>query len=173
MKLVVPHTGVRPTTQLYLDQLEVLDPVVQEVEYKDVSSDHWAYTRVLEQEWQQRESFVLMEHDTIPWPGAITQIWRCPYDWCFYGYTPDIDLVENGCAPFGLVKIGAPIIKTFPEVWSKMREYYDEDYELAWMYHDIWMFDYIVNKLKGPKPHQHYPSVFNANPGGSEGLFGE
>lgn len=162
MKVIVPTTGLRPATMLYIND-KVVDPGA-EYEVVDVSSDHWAYTRVLEKRWSEGESFVLLEHDVVPWPGAITSVWNCPYPWCFYGYTPNIDLVENGCAPFGLVKISDKLISDFPEVWSKMREYYEEGYEYAWMYHDIFMFDYIVNQLKGPKPHQHWPSVFNANP---------
>lgn len=172
MKLYIPNTGVRTTTQLYLNQLNVLDPGVGEVVYKDVSEDQWSYTKVLEELWQQGETFALMEHDMVPWPGAITQIINCPYPWCFYGYTPDIDLVENGCAPFGLIKISAKLIEEFPEVWTRMRAYFDEDFEFAWMHHDTFMFDYIVNQQKGQKPHQHFPSVFNANPGGPEELFG-
>lgn len=162
MKVFIPMTQLQPATEIYtLDK--TVDPGADYTQV-DVSSDSLAYTRYLEGRWQQRDSFVNMEHDVVPWPGAINQIWYCPYPWCFYGYVPDVDCVENNCAPFGLVKFSSELIKTFPEVWSKMREYYAEDFEYVWQYHDVWMFEYVVNKLEGPRPHQHYPAVFNANP---------
>lgn len=167
MKLVIPYTKLELATELYL-----LDKTVEsfefEVEYKDVSSDHWAYTRVLEELWEQGESFVLMEHDIVPWPGAMSAIAKCHFPWCFYGYTPDTDYLGNRAAPFGLVKFSKDFIQRYYDVWTEMRSYYKSDYEYVWMEHDKWLLQYVVprkgsNSCDSYRPHQHSPSVFNAN----------
>lgn len=162
MKIFIPTTGIRQATEIYTrDKVAEPGAVYETV---DVSSDHWAYTRYLEQRWQEGETFVNMEHDIVPFPGAITQIWNCPYNWCFYGYVPDVDLVENGCAPFGLVKFSKDFINSTQGLWRMMREYYDENYEYVWQCHDVFMFHKLVKERGQWKPHQHFPAVFNANP---------
>lgn len=163
MKVYVPATEVQLATRLYM-QNQLVEKDVQ-YEIVDVYLDPWAYTGHLEECWHRGETFVNLEHDIVPWPGAITAITECTEPWCFYGYVPEIDCVKNGCAPLGLAKITSELIKLYPDVWKVMREYYTPlDYEYVWQQNDIWLFDYIVNQKKGAPPHQHFPSVFNANP---------
>lgn len=155
--IYVPYTHVRESTYLYLLQSVEREDVV----WVDCSISEWAYTDYLQQRWNARKAFINLEHDITPWPGAITSLMTCPNPWCFFGYTPQLDLVANGAAPFGMVKFTPAIMDAVPRVWEHMRDRYRGD-ERAWSFNDIFFFEYAT--AAGCNPHQHFPSVLNAQP---------
>lgn len=161
--LFVPATDLREATRLYLHTMALepgqIDPVVV-----DVSASPWAYNTHLADRWREGRGFVNMEHDIVPWPGAITAMWRCPEPWCAYGYLPDLNM--NGASMLGLTKFAAPVIAALPDVWTDMRATYDADPRMddytRWATCDMWFTDYALKR--GLACHQHTPAVFNANP---------
>lgn len=156
-QVFVPHTHVREGTYLYLLQQTEKDDVV----WVDVSEDRWAYTDHLQARWDEGKTFLNLEHDIVPWPGALEQLLLCESPWCFFGYRQNLDYTINGSAPFGLVKLEDRIIAGLPEVWRQMR--IDQvDNPDAWKYNDIHFFSYA--QAHGWHPHQHVPSVLNASP---------
>lgn len=52
--------------------------------YFNTSIDDEAYWRLLCALWAQKESFILLEQDKVPQPGAIQALWNCPNLWCAY-----------------------------------------------------------------------------------------
>lgn len=163
MRVFVPYTRLSEATKAYLEDKTVEMSGELKVEFVDVSRDRWAYTDFLQSRWDEGEAFINVEHDIVPWPGSLTAMKYCPCDWCFYGYIPGIDCVENNCAPFGAVKFSSRLIAQTPNIWREMREYY-ADYEFVWQHHDTWMFNYVVELKKTRStysPHQHWPPVFN------------
>jgi hypothetical protein len=159
VRIYVPFTQLREATNIYLHSTalepDMLDPAV----LVDVSANRWAYTNHLQRAWRVGVSFINLEHDMVPWPGSLSAMWRCPAPWCFYSYIPSIH--PGTCAPFGAVKFSAEIIAALPDVWDAMRKEYCDN-PRAWAFNDIHFFRYAKNH--GISAHQHWPSMFNANP---------
>lgn len=53
-----------------------------------VAQDDFTYGQALERHWQAGEPFINVEHDIVPWPGALEALWSCasPEPWCGYPY---------------------------------------------------------------------------------------
>jgi hypothetical protein len=160
-QVYVPYTHLREATRLYLAD-QTVEPDGKEVHLIDVSHSSWGYTEHLAARWTIGQSWVNLEQDVVPWPGAIGALWRCREPWCFYSYLSHIDMVANGGAPFGLVRFSTGFMRQTADVWTQMRAYYEPDYAQVWRMNDIFLFDYC--RQRGIVPHQHSPGVFNANP---------
>jgi len=152
----VPHTHVREATRVFLAHQK------HPIHYVDVSGDRAAYAEYFQARWDERETFISLEHDIVPWPGAIEELVACREPWCFFGYDAGIDCAADRCAPFGLVKFDARLIAAVPDVWREMRTAFAGDANM-WMYCDVFMHRYTAEG-RGIPPHQHYPAVLNANP---------
>lgn len=48
--------------------------------------DEYSYSRFLCLLWEEARDFILLEHDIVPWPGALTALEECPFGWCSYRY---------------------------------------------------------------------------------------
>lgn len=153
----VPFTRLADATESYLQQCQTLEPDPIDALLVDVSGSPDSYVSYLSERWRARRSFVNMEHDIVPWPGALSSLWRCDYPWCGYGYLPQTDM--NGGMTLGLVKYGWQLIEALPDVWKDMRRRWVTDPH-RWKYCDIWMNDYAHRR--GIRCHQHFPSVFNS-----------
>lgn len=53
----------------------------------------YAYDRLIRRLWSEGQPFVLVEHDILPWPGAVQQLWECDRPWCAFQY-----LIFGRCA---------------------------------------------------------------------------
>ncbi len=42
------------------------------------------YWRCLAEAWEEAESFIVLEGDKHPAPGALLELWVCPWSWCTY-----------------------------------------------------------------------------------------
>jgi len=162
--LCIPHTRIGDATEVFLATYGCV-PENMPVERIDVSGSPSAYLDYLEARWDEGKTFVNLEHDIVPWPGALQELNNCPRNWCFFGYLPGLDFVEiSGAAPFGLVRFRSSFIATVPDVWKNMRRRFaDRDDPHMWRINDIELANYT--KERGLfTPHQHSPSVLNANP---------
>jgi hypothetical protein len=54
--------------------------------YEDVSSTPFSYHLLINELWNEGEKFILVEHDVLPWPGALTQLWECDCAWGAFQY---------------------------------------------------------------------------------------
>ena len=163
--LYVPHTRVEEATQAYLLQEQSFPDTVWpndqryprfSVEYVDVSGGPQDYTRHLQQCWEKGQTFINLEHDIVPWPGAIASLLECPQPWCAFGYLPYLDITTN--APnLGLAKFSDVFISATPQLWQRM-----PSRPAQWRYNDMWLWEYA--KTHGLLPHQHWPSVLNLGP---------
>jgi len=158
-RVFVPYTELQPATATYLAD-RIASGRHTEVTLVDVSESRWAYRNYLQARWDEGLDFINLEHDVVPHPGAIDELWECPQPWCFYGYVAGIDHVANGSAPLGCMKITAVLMAQFPDVWERMRGYVTDG--LIWRWNDIWLFG--TARKAGVLPHEHTPPVFNANP---------
>ena len=146
-----PYTDLSPITRNICEKLEDWEAVY-------VGSSEWGYTNFLQQLWDDHEDVIIVEHDVIPWPGAIEALWSCPCEWCYYPY--DLD---NPLFPYlGCTKIKATFMDKVPHVWEKQREskVWEERANMPpWSWCDGWLW-LMSGKMEG---HKHMPGVVNAN----------
>jgi len=76
-KVYVPWTSNRGPYPECRAALEPSDPV-----YVDVSSDDFAYWRMMKGVWEKGEPFIIVEHDVLVWPDTIALLDACPRQWC-------------------------------------------------------------------------------------------
>jgi hypothetical protein len=157
VKLYVPYSRLGVATEVFLTSpLYTPLPVV----LVDCTADDWAYQKYIEEVWAQGEDFINMEHDIVPWPGAVHELIKCAHPWCFFGYdysTPD--LASSGAAYFGLVRFRQSIIRQLADVWVDRRK---QHWPIPWRGMDTHFFHYATRRDLWP--HQHSPAVLNANP---------
>ena len=81
MKIVVPYTQLHPDTVAAVwDAFEPGDEIV----WADVTGSDKAYFQILNEHWRQGQTFVNLEHDKVPAPGALRELHDCESPWCSY-----------------------------------------------------------------------------------------
>lgn len=67
----------------------------------------YAYDRLFRRLWAEGRPFVIVEHDILPWPGAVQQMWACDRPWCGYQYLVFGEMrVQLGCVKFDPSRLG-------------------------------------------------------------------
>jgi hypothetical protein len=99
-----------------------------------------------------QRSAILIEHDILPTPEQLEDLWACPEPWCAHAYPPFELRNYNGSADvvvgFGLCKLGAPLLEKMSIVpFPKVR----------WDHCDF-VFTAFARQY-GFKVHQHYGHV--------------
>lgn len=115
-----------------------------------VMQDDYHYSRLLTDLWKRQESFIIVEHDVVPWPGAIYSMLDCPEQWCAYSYprAPG-DLIEA----LGCIFIDESLIKENVD----LHKYWNH---VAWNQLDGAVISQLLRV--GYKPHVHTPPVAHA-----------
>lgn len=145
IKIFIPYTKIQPATLISLIGYKYT-PVKVEGDF--------GYSNYFKDRWNEGETFINLEHDIVPYPGAISAIWDCPLEWCVYDYhlpnhwNRNLEDEVNGI-PLGCMKISAEMIKKTARMWDK---------PIIWN-----KCDQHLTRC-GLQVHQHYPSVVNANP---------
>lgn len=88
----------------------------------------FGYGKLIADLWRQGRGFILVEHDIVPWPGALDAMWKCPEYWCgypypyfYYTYAPDSRrqmLRSHAC---GCVKFSDVLVKGWPDLPTERR----------------------------------------------------
>ena len=149
MNTYVPFTELQPATLIALYGYDYT-PIAVKGE-----NDYYHYFK---QRWEAGEAFINIEHDVVPWPGAIEAIEQCERDWCVYNYSlpvhrdQDLENVETAI-PLGLIKISSELIAGTKDMWAEPCEWNKLDWRLN-----------QYARSKGFRAHQHFPSIVNANP---------
>ena len=95
MKVYCPHARILPETRAALDHSGY------EWIAADVTGSDTAYTELLQKLWRVGETFAIVEHDIVPWRGALEQLDECPRDWCSFDYPFGGSMHAGlGCARF-------------------------------------------------------------------------
>lgn len=164
MRIFCPYTDVQNATLTALSKY-----FWTELIFVDVHGD-WSYLNYFKQRWLEGETFINIEHDVVPWLGAIEEIWNCPHDWCCFTYYCMPGEPHPPPTPIGLVKFSEAFIKQIPDVWKIHKDtYYEWAHKLdpdgvtcTWNFLDYFVYEYA--KDRGISPHEHWPSVVNAKP---------
>jgi hypothetical protein len=106
MKVIVPSISEDCPTALALTKEGVpFELVLMENEY--------SYSDMFCELWKVGEGFILLEHDIVPWPGAITALDDCEQPWCSYEYP----LAPNTLRPaLGCIKVCKWVVKSNPDL---------------------------------------------------------
>jgi hypothetical protein len=142
VNIIIPHVQLHPL----LPQL--LSRYGHAPTYIDVSASSDAYWNLLNDLWQKGETFILVEHDILPWPGALEELWQCPGLWCANSYDQrGIGIYHS----FGCTKFSAELIRRLPDVWSRIGHHWSRlDSEFEWQACQA-----------GLRPHPHRPPVIH------------
>ena len=77
MKVIVPHVEFRPDLCRLLED-EGINP-------RFVSThEHDGYWECLSDAWAEGDTFIVLEGDKYPAPGALLELWECLRLWCVY-----------------------------------------------------------------------------------------
>lgn len=147
MRVFVPHTRLQVATRVALRRVEH-EPVELTAGY--TYPDYWR------DRWHAGEGFVNVEHDVVPWPGAVESLIECPAPWCAFGYhTNDVfaDRERSSYPYVGCVKFSARAIELTRGACDGLTDWLMVDHALA-----------LALRAAGLDVHQHFPSVVNANP---------
>ena len=105
---------IQPTVIVpYAQKSAILDSVklglgIQGLRPRMVKLDsELSYDVLFRELWAKGEPFILVEHDIIPWPGAVQELWTCPEPWCGFPYYVFGELrAYLGCTKFDPARLG-------------------------------------------------------------------
>lgn len=122
-----------------------------EVGYREMKTRH-DYGDMLAELWEKGEPFINLEQDVLPWPGALTELWKCSEPWCA------LPIIVNRLVNhtnLGCVKFSAGFIKSYPDVW----ESYPRNDVFDWGSLDSWLY----KQMKPVTHHRHGPPAIHLN----------
>lgn len=129
-----------------------------------VVKDEYTYGETMHRYWQMGDTFINVEHDIIPYPGALEALDQCPYQFCGYDYPIGHAGLTGPCrgSALGCVKFGSLLIGRFPDL-SEPWQY------VNWNGLDAAVFASLRYKLDDPPEvktrwtnfcwHNHTPAV--------------
>jgi len=124
------------------------------------------YGKLISDLWRDGRGFILVEHDIVPWPGALQAMWECSQYWCgypylyyYHTYAPDARrrfLRSHAC---GCVKFSDVLVKGWPNLPTEKN--WEERH---WQDLDGHIGRSIVIAMKELRPailgwHEHSPPV--------------
>jgi hypothetical protein len=75
----------------------------------------FSYARLLKTLVAIQRPVILVEHDILPTPEQLEELWACPFPWCAHAYAPfekrDYNETPATVVGFGLCKLGAPLLE--------------------------------------------------------------
>lgn len=134
--------------------------------YADVSGGDDHYAQLFRHLWDKGEEFAIVEHDVIPWPGALEDLARCPESWCAYGYVTSGDLSTQDVPPLGCVKFRPEGDVPFEELFALFLESQSPGIVAGLLPHWSSMDNVIARSLRarGWQVHEHKPGVAHLHP---------
>lgn len=152
MKILCPFVELEWPVEFML-RAEHPDDVV----WADCRGNDNAYFQAVREMWNSGETFVIVEQDILPWPGAVKKIYECPHKFCI-NWTPHWQsLSDRDSEPWtyahGLVKYGQDLIHEIPNWFNDYQE------SQHWS-----QFDWNLVKTYQNQIHYHMPPVIHLSP---------
>lgn len=105
------------------------------------------YAYVLGALWKAGDEFCIVEHDVVPWPGALDALKSCPHLWCAYWFP----FAANAIRPaLGCLRVSEDLIELYPDLWRKWAGAEWNDLDGAF---------YTAIQPLADRPHRHHPDV--------------
>lgn len=138
MKVIVPYTNkLEVSFQACQMNMEIQGV---KPEYRFMFTDT-SYAELIIDLWKDG-TFIIVEHDVLPWPGALKAMWACGHTVCAYPY--ELGGRMGVKASMGCIKIN-PVVRSCP-----VRE------SMYWTQ--------VGDILEGLPIHLHEPPVVHLNP---------
>jgi hypothetical protein len=147
MKIICPYTTLTEGTEMVLKAEHR-----NEVEFVDVSATQESYFWLMHRCWKEAQTFVVIEHDIVPWPGAIRAIHDCESILCAYQAPIGTFNGEYSGLGLGVWKLGKSLLEKFPD--------HLDDPTLTRLWHKV--DGEMISRLvydKGIEIHYHHPPV--------------
>ena len=119
-----------------------------------------AYFELLRAVWAKGESFIVVEHDLVPYPGAIAELEECDQPWCGKPYSLSTG-VAGSC--LGCTRFSAELLRAEPDAIEKtviLRQ--DVTARFHWSRLDSRLRE--VLEERGYFFHSHWPAIDHLNP---------
>lgn len=107
MRILIPALKQNCPAELAL-RAEGLNPEVQ------IITNNKRYSELIHKYWNDHKGFIIVEHDVIPWPGALKALWSCKHEWCGYSYPLHAQGLFGGY--LGCTKFSAAFTDKYPKV---------------------------------------------------------
>ena len=117
------------------------------------------YGELLADLWRGGSGFIVLEHDVVPYEGALEAITCCPEPWCGYSYRPNGGISSFFCN-LGCTKFAAPMVQAVPDAL---------DCEHPWTVSDAYLSQALTRA--GYRPHRHTPDVEHRGTRHTEGHY--
>lgn len=143
MQIIIPTTNLDCPAVNALSREGILFEAV-------LMEDDYHYGRLWADLWERGEGFINIEHDVVPWPGALYLMMECPMHWCSYMYPA---APHNLTDALGCIKIGETIIDNYPNLSEGWKD-------TAWNRLDGAVMSKLVKQ--GKESHVHTPPVAHA-----------
>jgi hypothetical protein len=118
----------------------------------------FAYDALIRRLWAEGRPFILVEHDVLPWPGAVQQLWTCDRPWCAYEYFMLGELcVALGCTKFDPARLGPCPLPDEPTDWHRMDWYVIDT--LTTRYHSAHLHEPAVSHLNRAHTRMTSPEI--------------
>lgn len=112
MKVVIPFTPFEQSTPVgprgLTRECEAFGKSVG-ARFVDVSGSDFAYYELMRDLWHEGETFIYVEHDVVPVPELLPEMWACREPHCRPGLS---------CDPCG--KLGADLMRRWPNLIEEM-----------------------------------------------------
>ena len=117
-KVIVPYVNLHPWVPIALEEQGPMD-----VLYCDTSASETAYWELLAARWALGETFICLEQDKIPTPGAIQELWNCKNLWCSYRVFIQQTSVSGNYPSLSCVKFDKNLMNEYPSLLEDVAKY--------------------------------------------------
>lgn len=158
MKVYCPHLQIMPETRAALDNSGY------EWSGVDLSGSDTAYTEWMQKAWRAGETFAIVEHDIVPWRGALAELDDCHHPWCAFSYPFGQGSIEG----LGLTRFRDVLLAAYP---AAVDDTLNEATEAHPRGHWCSLDDRLMRVLTrhGVRRHVHGPLVGHLRPHPSHG----
>ena len=115
-----------------------------------IMASDWDYANLLTAYWKSKTGFVLVEHDIVPWPGAIASLQACSEDFCAYSYP--YGTAGGMTRTLGCIKVSTELVLAHPRL-------YREWANCVWQNVQIYFLNPVRNCSTQVDCHEHFPPV--------------
>lgn len=129
-----------------------------------VATEAYTYGETMHRYWQMGDTFINVEHDIVPYPGALEALDECEHEFCGYDYPighAGILGPGRGSA-LGCVKFDRKLMQDYPNLSRPWRY-------IPWNQLDAGIFTSLKDKIPNPTIvntrwthfcwHEHLPPV--------------
>lgn len=111
------------------------------------------YGAFVQEYWRLGAAMMIVEHDIVPWPGAVAKMADCPLPWCGHKYPLGGRGYLGGS--LGCVRFSA-------ELTGQNHHLADEWHTIDWRVLDGYIEQAVREVVRYPRFHPHEPAVAHA-----------